>query len=145
MCTERWVEEHLTSLIHPPSRKRVRSSYTVSSTTSAEMCRDVRLYSNPDMPIVLENHAESERPSSSGVCEAADTSNVPVTFHTADEVDGSMSSKRRRCIIDDECIVTCTSSSSSSLQKCPFPGCNKREREKNQATRPKDTPALDLQ
>lgn len=130
-----------------PSRKRVRSSSTVSSTTSAEMCRDFRLYSNPDMPIVQENAAESERPSSSGVCEAVDTSNITVTFHTADEVDGSMSSKRRRCVTDDECIVSCTSSSSSSLQKCPFPGCNKREREreKNQATRPKDTPALDLQ
>lgn len=113
-----------------PSRKRVRSSSTVSSTTSAEMCRDFRLYSNPDMPIVQENAAESERPSSSGVCEAADTSNITVTFHTADEVDGSMSSKRRRCVTDDECIVSCTSSSSSSLQKCPFPGCNKRERER---------------
>lgn len=46
----------------------------------------------------------------------------------ADEVDGSMSSKRRRFDIDDECVVTCTSFSSSSLQKCSFPGCTKRER-----------------
>lgn len=128
LCTKRWVNEHLPSLIHPPSRKRVHSSATMSSATSAEMCRDVRLHSNPDLPIIRENAAKSECPSSSGVFEAADTSNVTVTFNTADEVDGSNSSKRRRCVIDDECIVTCTSSSSSSLQKCPFPGCNKRER-----------------
>lgn len=126
--SDKEMDEHLPSLIHPPSRKRVRSSSTMSSATSAEMCRDVRLHSNPELPIIQENAAKSECPSSSGVCEAADTSNVTVTFHTADEVDGSNSNKRRRCVIDDECIVTCTSSSSSSLQKCPFPGCNKRER-----------------
>lgn len=57
----------------------------MSSTTSAEMCRDVCLYSNPDLSIVQENVAESERPSSSGVCEVADTSKVTVTFQTADD------------------------------------------------------------
>lgn len=73
VCTERWVDEYLPSLIHPPSRKRVRpSSTTVSSTTSAEMCRDVFLHSNPDLPIVQENAADSEcQPS--GACEVADT------------------------------------------------------------------------
>lgn len=84
-CTKRWVGVHLPSLIHPPSRKRVRPSYTVSSTTSAEMCRDVCLYSNTDLSIVQENVAESERASLSGVCEAADTLEVTVTFQTADD------------------------------------------------------------
>lgn len=49
------------------------------------MCRDVCLYSNTDLSIVQENVAESERASSSGVCEAADTSEVTVTFQTADD------------------------------------------------------------
>lgn len=57
----------------------------MSSTTSAEMCRDVCLYSNTDLSIVQENVAESERASSSRVCEAADTSEVTVTFQTADD------------------------------------------------------------
>lgn len=56
----------------------------MSSTTSAEMCRDVCLYSNTALSIVQENVAESERASSSGVCEA-DTSEVTVTFQTADD------------------------------------------------------------
>lgn len=57
------------------------------STTLAEMCRDVCLYSNTDLSIVQENVAESERASSSGVCEAADTLEVTVTFQTADAFD----------------------------------------------------------
>lgn len=46
------------------------------------MCRDVCLYSNTDLSTVQENVAESERASSSGVCEAAE---VTVTFQTADD------------------------------------------------------------
>lgn len=61
LCTERWVDEHLPSLIHPPSGKRVRPSSTFSSITSVEMCRDVRLHSNLDLPIVQGNAADSER------------------------------------------------------------------------------------
>lgn len=49
------------------------------------MCREVCLYSNPYLSIVQENVAESERPSSSGVWEAADTSEVTVTFQTTDD------------------------------------------------------------
>lgn len=48
------------------------------------MCRDVCLYSNTDLSIVQETVAESER-ASSGVCEAADTLEVTVTFQTADD------------------------------------------------------------
>lgn len=38
-----------------------------------------------DLSTVQENVAESERASSSGVCEAADTLEVTVTFQTADD------------------------------------------------------------
>lgn len=37
MCTEIWVDEHLPSLIHPPSRMRVRPSSALFSTTSVEI------------------------------------------------------------------------------------------------------------
>lgn len=57
LCTKQWVDEHLPSLMYPPSRKRVRPSSAVSSTASPKICRDIRLYSNPDLPIVQENAA----------------------------------------------------------------------------------------
>lgn len=92
------------------------------------MCRDIRLYSNPDLPCVQENAAAVSKCQPSGVCEAADTANVTVTFLTTDDIDRSASNKRRRFAINDSCIGTCPSTPSSSLQKCPFPGCSRRER-----------------
>lgn len=57
LCTKQWVDEHLPSLMYPSSRKRVRPSSAFSSTASPKMYRDIRLYSNPDLPIVQENAA----------------------------------------------------------------------------------------
>lgn len=117
LCTKQWVDEHLPSLMYPSSRKRVRPSSAVSSTASPKMCRDIRLYSNPDLPSVQENAAAVSECQPSGVCKAADTANVTVTFLTTDDTDSSASNKRRRFDVNDSCIVTCPTTPSSSLQK----------------------------
>lgn len=129
LCTKRWVDEHLPSWIYPLSRKRVRPSSAVSSTAIPKMCRDIRLYSWS--AFVQEIAAAVSECQPSGVCDAADTANVTVTFLTTYDIDGSASNKRRRFDINDFCIVTCPSSPSSSLQKGPFPGCSRRDRAKS--------------
>lgn len=49
------------------------------------MQRCLSLFKHRSVNCTQENVAESERASSSGVCEAADTSEVTVTFQTADD------------------------------------------------------------
>lgn len=59
LCTERWVEDNLPSLIRSSNpRRRARSTATVASSSPSGICVDIRLRDNPYLDVVCENAVE---------------------------------------------------------------------------------------
>ena len=75
LCSERWVDENIPSLISKPrAQRKRRPSVTLSSSISSGMCVDFRLRSNPNLEVVRENAMDG----------SSSTTEVPVTESSCD-------------------------------------------------------------
>lgn len=176
LCSARWVDEHLPSLVHKAhSQKRVRPPFTVSSATSASMCVDIHLGSNLDLQFEQGNVVDSEhqtpyvtpvmeasayRHGSSKICPVSSredpyltekihavkaNTKMTTSAHIVEANEGSMEipSKRVRLDCDNQVLTQeVTVQTPAAFQKCPFLGCDIRERKIKRHAQRKHLPRI---
>lgn len=129
LCTERWVEDNLLSLIRSSNlRRRARSTATAASSSPSGMCVDIRLRNNPKLDVVRENAVEDPLSyTEESVMEIANT-DCPVSIDH--EVAGSPVTRvpmepaafvKEVLTVEDECVGSRESSHAVVSQKRRLP------------------------